>query len=95
MAGADGGGVEGTGAEGCVLACDAAVYGVGGVDDEAVGDGEAVDGCEDDAVKVQWAVVEAGDVTYCGVSVAVLRTVRNSAIYLPTLFGWQAAYSVG
>jgi len=72
VAGADRGSVEGTGAEGCVLAGDAAVYGVRGVDDKAVGDGEAVDGREDDAVEVQRAIVKAGNTAYCDVSVVVL-----------------------
>lgn len=95
MAGADGGGVEGTCAERCVLAGDAAVHGIGGVDDEAVGNGEAVNGCEDDAVEEERAVVKAGNVAYCGMSIDVFELIGVLAIYLPTLLGWQAAYSVG
>lgn len=77
------------------MAGDAAGYGVGGVDDEAVGNWEAVDGCEDNAIEEERAVVKAANIAYCGMSVVVLEMVDVSAIYLPTLLGWQAAYSVG
>lgn len=95
MAGANGRGVEGTGAERCVLAGDAAVHGVGGIDDEAVGDWEAVDGREDNTVEEERAVIKAGNMVHYAVSVIVLAMVGDASIYLPTLFGWQAAYSVG
>ena len=95
VAGADGGGVEGTGTEGSVLARDAAVHGVGSVDDEAVGDGETVDGRENNAIEVQSAIVKARNTAHCGVSVMDLEMSASSLIYLPTLFGWHAAYSVG
>lgn len=64
MASADGRGVERARAEGGVMACDAAVDGGGGVDDQAIGNRETLIVGEDDAVEVDGRVGEADDVVH-------------------------------
>ena len=58
----DRGSEERAGTEGLFLARDATVDGRRGVYDQAVGDGEAFVGLEDDAVEVDNLVVETADV---------------------------------